>query len=81
MIEGQISRLKSVVAILANVLVSQKHISARKGRFGLLLVDIVVESNDRGEGYLHIRCLDKDIGVNIHHGDTSLENCFDRILP
>jgi hypothetical protein len=53
-VEGQICCMKSIVAILASVLVSQKDVPTRKSRFCQFLGNVIVESNYRGQGYLDI---------------------------
>jgi hypothetical protein len=51
-VEGQICCMKSIVAILTYVLISQKHIPTGKSRFCHFLGNVIVESNDGGQGHL-----------------------------
>lgn len=47
----------------------------------MLFGDVIIEGNDRRQGYLNMGCPNGDIGVYIDHGDTALENRLDGILP
>jgi hypothetical protein len=81
MIQGQIGRMKSVVAILTLILVPQEHMATGKGGPLIDMLDIIRQGNDTRQRNFQIDGTNCNIGIHIHHCHLATKNGLDGILP
>jgi hypothetical protein len=81
MIQGEIGSVKSLIAVLALVLVPQKDIATSEGWAFIDLFHVIVQCNHTREWNFQIYSTDRHIWINVHHCYLSTKNGLDSVLP